>query len=345
MCTYVSISIVPKVKSLFGNFLNKRPQGTYRVSSQVITSYPLGLNMKQRWLRISLRTTLVAFTVLCVSLGWYVYRVGKQQTAARWILENRGQVVYAFENETQLSDSRSPSFVPKWLFDVLGADYFSSVTEVNGLQTDLSDIAPLAALTKLEILNLDDTQVTDLTPLANLTELVSLSLSNTPVQNVKPLAGLTKLEGLYLDGTHVSDLSPLEELTNLEELFLFSTQVSDAKPLAGMTELLSLSLANTKVSDIRPLTRLTKLECLRLDPSEVHDVRPLAGLTQLRILSLAFTQVSDVSPLAKLSNLRELHLNNAQVGEEQMKELQNALPKCVINKRDLWVNGAPINGG
>ena len=279
--------------------------------------------MKHRWLRISLRTTLVFFTSLCVCLGWYVYRVGQQQKTVKWILENRGQIVYACEIDTQLSGSGSPPYVPKWLFDVLGADYFSSVAEVTGLQTDLSDVTPLASLTSLEILNLDDTQVKDLTPLANLTKLESLSLSNTPVQNVKPLAGLTKLEGLYLDGT----------------------QVSDAKPLAGMTELSSLSLQNTQVSDVGPLARLTKLECLWLDPSGVNDVKPLAGLTQLRILSLGFTQVSDVSPLTKLSNLKELHLNNTQVGEEQVKELQQTLPKCVIRKRDLWVNGAPINGG
>ena len=307
--------------------------------------YPLGRSMKHRWLRISLRTTLVFFTSLCVCLGWYVYRVGQQQKTVKWILENRGQIVYACEIDTQLSGSGSPPYVPKWLFDVLGADYFSSVAEVTGLQTDLSDVTPLASLTSLEILNLDDTQVKDLTPLANLTKLESLSLSSTPVQNVKPLAGLTKLEGLYLDGTQVSDVSPLKELTNLEELSLYSTPVSDAKPLAGMTELSSLSLQNTQVSDVGPLARLTKLECLWLDPSGVNDVKPLAGLTQLRILSLGFTQVSDVSPLTKLSNLKELHLNNTQVSEEQVKELQQTLPKCVIRKRDLWVNGAPINGG
>ena len=285
--------------------------------------YPLGRSMKHRWLRISLRTTLVFFTSLCVCLGWYVYRVGQQQKTVKWILENRGQIVYAGEIDTQLSGSGSPPYVPKWLFDVLGADYFSSVAEVTGLQTDLSDVTPLASLTSLEILNLDDTQVKDLTPLANLTKLESLSLSSTPVQNVKPLAGLAKLQGLYLDGT----------------------QVSDAKPLAGMTELSSLSLQNTQVSDVGPLARLTKLECLWLDPSRVNDVKPLAGLTQLRILSLGFTQVSDVSPLRKLSNLKELYLNNTQVSEEQVKELQQTLPKCVIRKRDLWVNGAPINGG
>ena len=149
--------------------------------------------MKHRWLRINLRTTLVFFTSLCVCLGWYVHRVGQQQKTVKWILENRGQIVYACEIDTQLSGSGSPPYVPKWLFDVLGADYFSSVAEVTGLQPDLSDVTPLASLTSLEILNLDDTQVKDLTPLANLTKLESLSLSSTPVQNVKPLAGLTRI--------------------------------------------------------------------------------------------------------------------------------------------------------
>jgi formylglycine-generating enzyme required for sulfatase activity len=62
--------------------------------------------------------------------------------------------------------------------------------------------------------------VSDLSPLARLTKLQQLDVSSTPVSNVAPLSGLTQLKELNLSRTEVRDLSPLEGLTSLRTLAL-----------------------------------------------------------------------------------------------------------------------------
>ena len=63
-------------------------------------------------------------------------------------------------------------------------------------------------LIKLEV----DTQVSDVKPLAELKNLTTLYLGYTQVSDVTPLAELKNLTMLYLSHTQVSDVKPLAEL-------------------------------------------------------------------------------------------------------------------------------------
>ncbi len=114
-------------------------------------------------------------------------------------------------------------------------------------------------------------EIKDLSPLAGLSALEQLVLNDTQVSDLSPLAGLTTLRWLWLDSTQVSDLSPLAGLTALESLYLRSTPVSDLSPLAGLTALENLYLRNTPVSDLSPLANLTALRWLDLDDTQASD--------------------------------------------------------------------------
>lgn len=48
------------------------------------------------------------------------------------------------------------------------------------MDNQITDLAPLAGLTKLEVLTLSNNQITDLTPLAGLKQLQSLRLRGNP---------------------------------------------------------------------------------------------------------------------------------------------------------------------
>ena len=180
----------------------------------------------------------------------------------------------------------------------------------------ISDVSPLAALTQLTRLELGYTAVSDVSPLASLTQLTRLELGYTAVSDVSPLAALTQLTSLRLDGTAVSDVSPLAALTQLTSLRLDGTAVSDVSPLAALTQLTRLNLSYTAVSDVSPLAALTQLTRLNLvGTAGVSDVSPLAGLTQLTWLELFDTAVSDVSPLAALTQLTWLFLSYTAVSD------------------------------
>ena len=225
---------------------------------------------KRRWFRFSLRTFLIVLTIFCVWFGLYLYRVEQQREAVKWVLGHGGTVYYDYELDDKYFDGDSHPTAPKWLLNMLGVDFFSTVTQVSDFNTELIDVTMLADLTKLEFLLLDNTQVCDLTP----------------------LVGLTNLRFLDLSDTQVSDITPLAGLTNLDSLFLFQTQVSDVAPLAGLVKLEYLNLSNSQVSDLTSLAGLTNLDVLHFSDTQVSDVTPLAGLTNLTALVIHYARVS-----------------------------------------------------
>ena len=79
-----------------------------------------------------------------------------------------------------------------------------------------------ADLEKVTVLTVTHMKITDLKPLAGLTKLEKLLLFGNQITDLKPLAGLTELERLDLDGNQITDLTPLGGLTKLRKLDIFN---------------------------------------------------------------------------------------------------------------------------
>ena len=152
-------------------------------------------------------------------------------------------------------------------------------------------------------------QVSDLSPIAGLTRLRLLFLHNNPISDISLLKGLN-LTRLMLNGTLVSDLSPVRSLTKLTELVLDDTLVTDLSPVAGLINLewIAFSDGEGKISDISPLAELINLRRINTWGNPISDLSPLAGLTKLEVIDICGADLSDLTPLAKLPNLKELYL-------------------------------------
>ena len=169
----------------------------------------------------------------------------------------------------------------------------------------LSDLSPLAELTKLKYLSVSGKSISDLSPLAGLINLEVLILFNTSVSKLSPLKRLSKLRRLYFNHAPVSDLSPLAGLTDLERLEFAYAESPNIAPLKGLTGLKILMAARSQISDISPLSGLINLEELELfDNRQISNVSPLASLRKLKRLDLHRNDISDISSLASLSNLK-----------------------------------------
>ena len=180
----------------------------------------------------------------------------------------------------------------------------------------LSDLSPLAELTKLKYLSVSGNSISDLSALAGLINLEHLTLFVTSVSDLSPLAGLSKLEWLYFNHAPVSDLSALAGLTNSETLQFFYAEGPSLEPLKGLTRLKRLSAGRSGISDISPLIGLINLEELELFGNhEISDISPLASMLKLRRLHLQHNNISDVSPLASLHNLKWVHLGNNNISD------------------------------
>ncbi|MFO0911588.1 MAG: hypothetical protein U0795_01420 [Pirellulales bacterium] len=190
----------------------------------------------------------------------------------------------------------------------------------------LRQIARLQDLQDLYVIGFSE-HVEDLSPLAGLTSLNNLWLQDLHVKNISGLGPLENLESLalYVDG--LSDIRPLAGLKRLRYLYI-SAPVSDLTPLSELHALTELELNPIATSDLRPLAKLQNLTELRILSMTVADLSPIAKLSNLRSLNINGTAVLDVTPILGLTQLNELTAREATIDAEQWKRIKDALPKC-----------------
>lgn len=187
----------------------------------------------------------------------------------------------------------------------------------------VGDIAPLAHLPELRVLDLGDNRITDVSALSGLVALRYLDLdlnqgehsghAGVGIEDIRPLAGLTGLARLDLSFNRVRDVSPLAGLESLVSLDLLQNLVVDITPLGGLTGLTTLLVARNRIDDVSTLSRLTALEFLWAGGNDVMDWSPLSRLTRLTELGLRNSGIEDLSFLADLTELKRLRLDDNDI--------------------------------
>lgn len=182
------------------------------------------------------------------------------------------------------------------------------VTELKFETTSVTDLTPIAKLTKLRSLlacgpyySTIKGQLSDLTPLRGLS-LTHLSIDNNSVSNIDPVRGMP-LVSFSAIGCAVTDLSPLAECP-LETLMLWNGKCSDLRPFSKMP-LKWLNVGGTGLFiDLTPLEGMP-LEFLCVNATQVSDLKPLRNLP-LQELLIERTKVQDLSPVLEcpLTTLR-----------------------------------------
>ena len=97
---------------------------------------------KLRWYQFSLRSLLLATTLLCAVLSlfaWQVKRAARQGRCIQAIRDRGGRVYYDYNLANGQFDPEGKSQVPQWLLGRLGVDFFHRVARV-----DLVELEPLA---------------------------------------------------------------------------------------------------------------------------------------------------------------------------------------------------------
>lgn len=102
------------------------------------------MKINQRFFRFSLRAFLVLLTILCIWLGKISVEARKQREAVAWVRKHQGEVRYdtTFDRPTAKYAEHASS-VPEWLQELLGEDYFRTVSHVTIFKAPLNDISPL----------------------------------------------------------------------------------------------------------------------------------------------------------------------------------------------------------
>ena len=172
----------------------------------------------------------------------------------------------------------------------------------------LRDIRPLASLTGLESLWLQNNRIENPAPLASLTNLTQLFLDQNRLTALSPLAKLSRLRYLGASQNALTTMGGVEHLAALEYLNLSGNELSNLAPLAPLVRLTELHLSDNRVTDLASLNALRHLKRLSLDSNALASLRGLEGCAALEEVSLSATGINNLQPLARASRLRKLNL-------------------------------------
>ncbi len=113
-----------------------------------------------------------------------------------------------------------------------------------GRITNIEAFRNLTNLTNLELrFNRNNTHVSDISPLARMTKLERLMIFESNLTDISPLKNLTKLEILELHENNITDISSLASLNNLRILNLNHNNISDVFPLSKLLYSASVNIA------------------------------------------------------------------------------------------------------
>ena len=189
----------------------------------------------------------------------------------------------------------------------------------------------------LTYLSLVNQLVSDLSPIANLTKLKTLKVKGTNVTDLAPLEKLVNLEEADLSGIHTKITTPLKGLVKMKKLELICENLDFA---SNMKNLEILVADHSTVSDLTPLVNCKKLKELRIDGkvrdyiseegSRIKDMSILANLQNLEFLSISNHQIEDISVVAEMRNLVTFHAT-----DNKIKNFESLL--LLPNLAEVWV--------
>lgn len=169
----------------------------------------------QSWLKVSLRTLLLAITALSVWLAVETNNARQRRHAIVEIQNRGGHIMYADEwemfsgGDIPKQHRTSLPVAVQWLRDMLGKEYFVRISGV-GVMTAGDDLAFLNMVPHLSSLSIERSAVTDdgLVGIENQTDLIYLWLDDTQVgdKGLDHLRKMKNLKYLYIRNSLVTDV-------------------------------------------------------------------------------------------------------------------------------------------
>ena len=225
---------------------------------------------------------------------------------------------------------------------VVGIDKFSGLVGLRIYNPNFTDAAPIAALTRLEVLDISGGQgvFSDLAPLKALSRLKYLRVEGSPVRNLDALRSMQYLEDLNINSIQASDVSAILELPRLRRLNICRLPLNatpDFKTLDGLeylqfcgynflaledfvtklpASIRELDLHQNGIQETTAFNNLKKLEDLRLDHNNISLVE-LNDLPELRSLSLW------ENPIAEFKVVSTPKLNSIWAGRNNLTDLSS----------------------
>jgi len=196
----------------------------------------------------------------------------------------------------------------------------ASVTELELIYNEISDITSISKLENLRSLYLNDNKdITSQEPIKDLHNLKSIGLFGVRSVDINILIGLSNLIRISLAVDDNMDYSLLKELTSIRHMEV-SCEQENLQHISNMTFLSSLRLHGNGLNSIDPIASMTNLESLDLLTPNCNNIDALKKLTNLKSLEIDVSNDCSLEPLKSLPNLESVYSNNQET-EKKIREL------------------------
>lgn len=178
--------------------------------------------------------------------------------------------------------------------------------------TNIDDLTGLEYATNLfELYVSGNSKKLDLSPLANLSNLSFVYIENTPIKDYSVLASIKNVQSLSIVNNELQDLSFLKGMSRLNDITLMKNKITDISAFSSLKKLYFVNLAHNQIEDLSPL-KATKDQLYYLDVTgnPISDISHLTQFENLYYLILDETKITDLSYLLELLNLESVSLYN-----------------------------------
>lgn len=146
-------------------------------------------------------------------------------------------------------------------------DEMKELITLDAIDCNIESLVGLEYAINLNRLRLTCNDIQNINPIANLTELTELLIDDNLIKDISPLKSLINLNHLDLNSNEIKDISPLRYLHNLKYLHLMDNEIKDLSTIKTMNNLKLLSLAENMISDFSEIRLLMQESDLLLDSS------------------------------------------------------------------------------
>lgn len=145
----------------------------------------------------------------------------------------------------------------------------------------IRSLTDLEKMPNLKQISISMQKITDVSPLAALQKLEAMDIKNNPVMDISPLSGLKFLKRVSLFDTRVTDFSPLINCPMLFELNAGKLPISSLESFDGLKSLQNLCLYETTIDSLAGMNNLTQLKYFEVSGIIDGDLSPLLSLPHL----------------------------------------------------------------
>jgi len=142
-------------------------------------------------------------------------------------------------------------------------------------------------------------------------------------------------------GYNDETFAPLRYCTDLMMLDLGHNHITSLDNFVGLKKLRVLILADNKLTDISQITAFPDLEYIEVFLNDITDVSPLAELKKLVDLNIFYNPIGEsYRALKTMTGLKRLWIGGCRLSNNDVEELESALPNTKINIHGRGSTGA-----